>query len=265
MSSLRSAFILLALFTQLSLISAQSVDSATTAARPGVANSGDLSSFRTRLLSAIPPELYEKWRKYGQWDYKQQGFEYRDYTQFNFGATGAASKIDQKTVMALVQAFKPTPEDVKKMDDPDLDASFRRNTDVFEKLLGMAEQDSHLIRIAPEFTWLDSSSKWPRDDIGFSNARWDEYRTLFKSLALTEGIVRTHDFPAAVFFVAHSNGLCTGGSSSGYVYSTAALAPTSKSPTDALNTEARNNPGRHYAYVFEPLKTNWYVFYEVDW
>ena len=30
--------------------------------------------------------LYDKWRKYGQWDYKQRGFVYRDFTQFNFGA-----------------------------------------------------------------------------------------------------------------------------------------------------------------------------------
>jgi hypothetical protein len=82
---------------------------------------------------------------------------------------------------------------------------------------------------------------------------------------LAEGIVKTEDFAGSIFFVAHARGLCTGGSSAGYVYSIKRLAPTTKSPKDALNSEARQNPSRHYAYVFVPLTGNWYVFYEVDW
>lgn len=46
----------------------------------------------------IPAGLYEKWRKYGPWDYKQQSFEYRDFTLFNFGATGSAAGLDKNAM-----------------------------------------------------------------------------------------------------------------------------------------------------------------------
>src|SRR5437660_1413780 len=83
---------------------------------------------------------------------------------------------------------------------------------------------------APDFTWLDSISKWPRAAIGFSEARWNEYRGLFTNLTLREGIVRTEDFPGAIFFVARVRGLCVGGSSAGYVYSNTPLTPTADLP-----------------------------------
>jgi hypothetical protein len=159
--------------------------------------------------------MYEKWRKYGQWDYKQIGFSYRDFTQFNFGATGAAAKIDKESLLALVQVFNPSSTDLQSLVKPDLEPNFKQHLDEFERLLKMAQQDSRLNRIAADFTWLDTTSQWPREDPGLSNNRWDEYRSLFKSLSLTEGIVRTADFPGAIFFVARSNGLCTSGSGAG--------------------------------------------------
>lgn len=213
----------------------------------------------------IPPTLYEKWKKYGEWDYKQQGFKYRDATQFNFGATGAAAGFDQKSLIAVAQAAKPTREDVKTLDDPQLVGNFRKDIEGLERLRIMAEQDFHVIRIAADFTWLDTNAKWPREDIGFSEARWNEYRSAFKNLSLPEGIVRNEDFPGAIFFIARAKGLCTGGSSAGYVYSPSPLTPTVKSPREALDDEARKNPGKHYAYVFTSLKTNWYAFYQIDW
>jgi hypothetical protein len=86
------------------------------------------------------------------------GFGYRDYTLFNFGATGAAAKIDKESLIALSQAFKPTPDDVNNLDDADLEPNFKRNADAFDKLLKNAEQDGHLTRIAPDFTWANGNS-----------------------------------------------------------------------------------------------------------
>jgi hypothetical protein len=243
------------------------LSSQSTSPKPGYVNvgSGDKSAVRTRLLSTVPASLQQKWRKYGQWDYKQSGFEYRDFTQFNFGATGSAAKFDKDYLLALAQAFKPNESDIHGLIDPQLQPTFRQNGDKVEKLLKMANEDSQLTRVAPDFTWLINDNKWPREDIGISSARWDEYRTLFKSLELEEGVVRTKDFPGAVFLIARANGLCTGGSSAGYVYSTSSFAPISTSPSQALAAEARGSPGKHYAYVFVPLKSDWYIFYEVDW
>jgi len=129
----------------------------------------------------------------------------------------------------------------------------------------MAEEDSQLIRIAADFTYLSNNSGWPRTDIGITETRWDAYRSLFRQVPLQEGIVRTKDFPGAIFFVAVSRGLCTGGSSAGYVYSTEKVSPTSNSPLETLDTEAREKPDRKYAYAFKQLSRNWYVFYEIDW
>jgi hypothetical protein len=142
----------------------------------------------------VSPALYAKWRKYGQWDYKQQGFKYRDAILFNFGATGSAAGLDRKTLLAIAQASKPSREDVKSLDDAGLEANFILRTDLLDKLRKMAEEDAHLIRIARDFTWLDTSSKWPRENIGFSDARWNEYRSLFKTLSLDpEGGFRRGD------------------------------------------------------------------------
>lgn len=213
----------------------------------------------------IPPALYQKWRKYGQWDYKQRAFKYRDFTHLNFGATGSAAGFDEKALLALAEASKATPEDIKRLDDPELKASFAQDRELLETLRRMAEQDAHVMRIAPDFTWLNSSTKWPREDIGFSQTRWNEYRSLFKRLALLEGIVRTEDFPGTLFFVARVRGLCTGGLSAGYAYSTNALTPTVESPRESLDAVVRAAPSQPYAYVFKPLGAGWYAFYEVDW
>ena len=240
---------------------AQSTNTAT-ASQP---TSADAAVVPQWLAFPIPPALYEKWRKYGQWDYKQQGFQYRDYTQFNFGATGGAAGLDEKSLTALAQSAKPTRDDVRTLDYPQLQGNFLRDAEELDRLRTMAEQDVHLIRIAADFTWLDTDTRWPRDNVGFSEARWGEYRSAFKKLSLSEGIVRTEDFPGAIFFVTRVKGLCTGGSSAGYVYSTAPLTPTAKSPQDGLDTEARKSPSRHYAYVFKSLKANRYAFYQIDW
>ena len=220
---------------------------------------------RESLPFAIPPAMYAKWRKYGLWDYKQQGSQYIDFTTFNFGATGAAAGFDEKSLATLARSVAPTPEDVREIDYPELQSDFERDAEGLDRLRKMAEQDGHVIRIAPDFTLLDTDSSWPRENIGFSEARWTDYRTAFKKLSLSEGIVRNADFHSAIFFVTRAKGLCVGGSSVGYVYSTVQLTPISKSPAEDLDAEARKNPGRPYAYVFKLLKTNWYTFYQIDW
>src|SRR5258708_17202098 len=126
----RKALFLAALCLCTPLITAQSNSSS-----PPQESATSDPALRSRMLSALPRFLLEKWRKFGQWDYKQVGFEYRDYTQFNFGATGSAAKIDEKSLMQLVRAFRPTPEDVKRLADSDLEPNFARNTRPFEHLL----------------------------------------------------------------------------------------------------------------------------------
>jgi hypothetical protein len=129
----------------------------------------------------------------------------------------------------------------------------------------MAQEDSKLIRIAPDFTWLSNNNKWPREDAGIPESRWSEYRILFTKLSLSEGILKSEDFPGAIFLLRKVKGLCTGGTSSGYVYSTTKLDVSSEPVSAALQRESQHNPSKHSAYTFKALKESWYAFYEVDW
>src|ERR1043166_9895004 len=88
--------------------------------------------------------------------------------------------------------------------DQYLERVFAANQPEFEKLISMANEDSHVVRIASDFTWLDTSAAWPRPEsgLGFSNQRWDEYRRLFSTLGLTS--VRENEPPAFVLFLRSS-------------------------------------------------------------
>jgi hypothetical protein len=43
--------------------------------------------------------FYEKVKNQGPWDYKQQGFEYQGFGNFNYGATGAAAGIQLEVLL----------------------------------------------------------------------------------------------------------------------------------------------------------------------
>jgi len=211
-------------------------------------------------------KLYPYWRKYGPWDYKQQGSKYLDFTNFNFGATGRAAGFSEEALLALANRSHPSMEDILALDDPELVAGFVRNAGPLEKLREMAEEDSAVIRIARDYTGPIADARSPLANTNLPQPRWDEYRSAFEKLDLVEGMVRTEDYPKAIFFIARSKGLCTGGTSAGYVHSGTALSPVVYSPGQALVEIARkkSSQGGIY-YVFQALKSEWYAFYEADW
>jgi hypothetical protein len=139
--------------------------------------------------------------------------------------------------------------------DQYLERVFAANQPEFEKLISMANEDSHVVRIASDFTWLDTSAAWPRpeSELGFSNQRWDEYRRLFSKLGLTSGLV--NDAPGFVLFFASSKGLVTGGSTKGYAY----CATEPKFIVDSLDHPSFKDS----SILYKKLKGNWYLFYQV--
>jgi hypothetical protein len=126
------------------------------ASQPKQTIASDTATLPEWLPFPIPRPLYAKWRKYGEWDYKQQGFKYRDATQFNFGATASAAGLDEKSIRALVNATRPTSHDVDRLVNRELQAAFSRDAAALDTLRTMAEADPHVIRIATDFTQLDS-------------------------------------------------------------------------------------------------------------
>lgn len=215
--------------------------------------------------SKVAADSIKQLRKFGPFDYKQQSSKYRDFTLFNLGAAGAAAGIPQDELISLSRSSKPTQDEVSELDQPALSENFVRDATELERLRAMVQVDSKLTRIAPDFTWLNNNTKWPREDVGISEGRWNDYRSLFTRLSLSEGVLKSEDFPEAVFFIVTAKGLCTGGTSSGYVYSTRKLNVATKSIDATLREESRKDPAKHYAYAFRALKGNWYSFYEVDW
>jgi len=96
MSISRAFVLLLVALSQLLISAAQSTNPADSAP-PASSSPIDKATLRKRLISSMPPFLYERWKKYGQWDYKQQGSQYRDSTQFNFGAYLARATYDSQS------------------------------------------------------------------------------------------------------------------------------------------------------------------------
>lgn len=215
-------------------------------------------------LDAVPSELQLKWRKFGVWDYKQQSSKYRDFTQFNFGSTASAANVTEEQATAIYRAAKPTPELLKAYDDGELEKRFASIRESLEQLRTMASDEKTLFRIAPEFTLDKDAVKWPREDAGLSKERWNSYRALFKKAGVAHGLLKSEDFPKAVFFIDKADGLCVAGISRGYVYSDEPL-PVVLSAASFINERARANPKEHGAIAFKALEKNWYSFYEIDW
>jgi len=131
----------------------------------------------------------------------------------------------------------------------------------FERLVVMANEDSHLIRIASDFTWLDDDSSWPRKDVGISEQRWNDYRQLFQSVGAMKGIAKGAN-PNRIIFPIMSVGLVPAGSEKGLVYSQAPLTPVLKSLDKRPPDELWDGPDRSHMLVYKPIENHWYIYYE---
>lgn len=142
--------------------------------------------------------------------------------------------------------------------DASLRSTFFQHEESFARLIQMANEDSHVTRIAPDFTMLDTDGTWPRNDIGFSQQRWDEYRTLFRNLRLEKGIW-THAYPG-VMPIATDRTKMKRHTLKGFLYASEPLQPV----VESLDHQALSVcHGIEACIVYARLKGNWYMFYEV--
>lgn len=131
----------------------------------------------------------------------------------------------------------------------------------FERLVAMANEDSHLTRIAPDFTWLDDDVAWPRNNVGISEQRWNDYRQMFQRVGDSTGIVKGTN-PARIIFPITSGGLVPSGFAKGLVYSQMPLSPVLKSLDKRFPDELRDGPDRSHILVYKPIADHWYIYYE---
>ena len=147
--------------------------------------------------------------------------------------------------------------------DDVLISNFENNERNFIALVKMAQEDSHVVRIANDFTWLDTDYHWPRteSEIGFSKERWDKYRSMFSQLGLKEGIAWSSD--GSILLIASTKGMMTDGSAKGYAFSTKPLSPTFDS-LESINQQIHSGKITPGVPVYRKIKENWYVYYEGD-
>ena len=165
----------------------------------------------------------------------------------------------------MVVACNPFNLDTPHPSDDELIHNFQKNDVDFYKLIGMSNEDSKVIRIANDFTRLENNWAWPRPELelGFSQQRWGEYRSLFNKLGLKAGIERDPiENGTAIFLIASTKGLAVSGSSKGYVYSEKELKPVLDSLNDAKVKDylEREKPQNEIT-LYRRIKGNWYIFH----
>jgi len=133
--------------------------------------------------------------------------------------------------------------------EKELRASFQDRFSALERIRSMSAEDKSVVRIAPTFTHLDTDVSWPRppEKLGFSEERWNEYRTLFHAVGSRDGLSRIED---SVYVSTKSCGLSISGKEFGYVYRPS-QAPTTIKALDSLS---------HQGKGFIPLRANWYLY-----
>ena len=106
--------------------------------------------------------------------------------------------------------------------DSKLEHTFSDHRNDFDTLVRMSDEDSKVIRIAYDFTWVvgeKKSGEMADRPIGFSRQRWEEYKTFFRKLNLEAGLSRAES-GEIIMFPAYANSLDSGGiEAKGFMYS----------------------------------------------
>ena len=145
--------------------------------------------------------------------------------------------------------------------DEAIEARFLAHRADFERLVVMANEDSKLTRIAPDFTWLENDVAWPRKNVGISERRWNEYRELFRRVGAFDGIEKGIN-PNRVIFPIASGGLVPSGFTKGLVYSRVPLGPVLKSLDKRHPDKYWSGQDRSHVLVYKPIEKYWYIYYE---
>lgn len=165
--------------------------------------------------------------------------------------------------LSVVGVFAQAGTSKSPTSDEALRARFLAHRVDFEKLVVMANEDSHLTRIASDFTWLDDDVAWPRKNVGFTEQRWNDYRQMFQKVGDSEGIVKGNN-PARIMFPIFTVGLVPSGAAKGLVYSQEPLSPVLKSLDKRPPEKFWDGPDRSHVLVYKPIEDHWYIYYE-EW
>ena len=126
---------------------------------------------------------------------------------------------------------------------------FADNRAKFDKLVAMANEDyreTGVTRIAYDFTRLKDNWQWPREKIGLTSKRWDEYRKIFHKLQLPAGLDRIDDDGHYVTIYVYGVGMAGEGSEYGYLW--CSIAPKEYKKRNGAEFTVKNLDGNWYIY-----------------
>ena len=144
---------------------------------------------------------------------------------------------------------------------PSLARRFPSERPDLETIIHMSDQDSGLSVIDPSWLQLRNGTQFLSFDpkAGITEARWDEYRRIFRRNDITQGIRRFQPNGDA-FILVKSEGLLDRGYSNGFVYCGA--GPEHSYPPCSSKEEHAEHPYTQgdEAYSFIKLADRWYAF-----
>ena len=136
--------------------------------------------------------------------------------------------------------------------DADLEKQFREKVPDFDRLVKMAIEDTHIVRLTNDYYQVDNnnSDEIRAESPRFSLSRWNEYRALFHELDLRDGLMRWPGYPGTIFILPFGNEPMRV-DAKGYAYSAEPISPVRGSLDD---------PRTIKGFVFKHLTGNWYLF-----
>jgi hypothetical protein len=125
----------------------------------------------------------------------------------------------------------------------------------------MSDQDAELSVIDPGWLELRNGAQFSASDpkSGITEARWDEYRRIFRHDDITQGI-RRYQTNGDAFIIVKSEGILDNGYSNGFLH--CGLGPEHSFPPCSSKQDHGNHPytGGDGAYSFIKLSDRWYAF-----
>ncbi|MGD0789398.1 MAG: hypothetical protein ABR898_15575 [Terracidiphilus sp.] len=142
-----------------------------------------------------------------------------------------------------------------------LTRSFPSERPDLETIIRMSDQDPGLSVIDPRWLQLRNGTQFSAFDprSGITEARWDEYRRIFRRDDITQGI-RRYQANGDAFIIVKSEGLLDNGYSNGFVY--CGPGPEHSYPPCSSKQDRGNHPYTQgdEAYSFIRLSDHWFAF-----
>jgi len=173
-------------------------------------------------------------------------------------AGGAVAAVLASSIFLLLSGCQPPSVQ-------SLARQFPARQKVLEQIVSMSDQDSQMEVVDP--AWLEVTGKAPSTSataVGISQSRWEEYRHLFRSAGITQGIRRYGGPKKDAFIIVKSFGILDNGYSTGYLFCAPGIEHQRQFVCNSTETHEvhQSSGGADEGYEFIKLTDRWYAYKE---